>query len=127
VERVKDVLTEARAAGLQVLATDERLVVRGPRVQEALARQLLEAKPAVLALLAAEEAEVAWRIAAMRPQVPRCGPIPFLVAREVEVDPGRCLSCGDALRSDQRVRCGYCVRAAQAVLGWMREGFGETA
>lgn len=121
-ERVSRALAEARAAGLEVRTAEERLVVRGPRAQEALARQLLEAKPAVLAILAAEEAEVAWRIAMMRPQLPRSGPIPFLVARQVEAAAGQCLSCGEALGPEQRARCALCVRAAQMVLGWMREG-----
>ena len=83
VERVAGVLAEARAVGLEVRAEADRLVVRGPRLHEAIARQLLEQKPVVLALLAEEEAELGWRVAAMRPQVPLRGPIPVLVAREV--------------------------------------------
>jgi hypothetical protein len=44
-------LAEARTAGIQVLADGDRLVVRGPRAAEALARRLLEHKAEVLARL----------------------------------------------------------------------------
>jgi hypothetical protein len=125
VERVARVLVEARAVGLDVRAETDRLVVRGPRLHEAIARHLLEQKPAVLELLAAEEIALAWRVEAMRAQVPLRGPIPMLVAREVAVSPGNCLSCGEELAPRRTVRCALCVRAAQQVLGWVREGIGE--
>ena len=124
-ERVARVLVEARAVGLEVRAATDRLIVRGPRLHEAIARELLEQKPAVLELLAEEEIALVWRVAAMRPQVPRRGPIPVLVAREVAVSPGSCLSCGEALAPGRTVRCALCVRAAQRVLGWVREAIGE--
>jgi hypothetical protein len=47
-------LQQARAAGLTVLAQGDRLCIRGPRRAEALARQLLDHKVAVLAALATE-------------------------------------------------------------------------
>lgn len=125
-ERVAVVLAEARAVGMEVRAEADRLVVRGPRLHEAVARQLLEQKPVVLALLIEEEAELGWRVEAMRPQVPLRGPIPVLVACEVAVSPGNCLSCGEALAPGRTVRCALCVRAAQRVLGWVREGVGES-
>lgn len=124
-ERVSAVLAEARAAGLEVRTEGERLVVRGPRTLEPLAQQLLAHKPVVMALLVEDASELGWRVAAMRAQVPRKGPIPFLVAREVERAPGRCLSCGEALEVRQRYRCRACVRATQVVLGWVREGIVE--
>src|SRR5687767_10962922 len=68
-------LAAARAAGLEVRADGGRLVVRGPTTAEALVRPLVSQPGAVLALLAAEDADVAWRVAAMRPQVPRRGAI----------------------------------------------------
>ncbi len=93
------VLTEARAVGLEVRAEPGRLVVRGPRSQETVAQRLLERKSEVSALLAAEDAEVAWRIDAMRPQVPRRGAIPVLVARERRLGAGvLCLVRGAAAR-----------------------------
>jgi hypothetical protein len=124
VERVAGVLAEARAVGLEVRAETDRLIVRGPRLHEAMARQLLEQKPVVLALLAEEEAELGWRVAAMRPQVPQRGPIPVLVACEVSAIRGHCLSCGDPLATGRTVRCALCVRAAQVVSGRVREGVG---
>lgn len=117
-------LAEARSAGLAVRAEADRLVVRGPRSGAALARRLLERKGEVLALLADEDAAVAWRVAAMRPRVPGTGPIPFLVAREGAPAPGTCLSCGDPLRPDGAYRCGPCARAAWLVLHEVREGVG---
>src|SRR5512136_2848221 len=53
-------LSEATAAGLTVLADGDRLVVRGPRFAEPMARRLLEHKAAVLAAL---DAELAARFA----------------------------------------------------------------
>jgi hypothetical protein len=122
VERVAGVLAEARAVGLEVRAEADRLVVRGPRLHEEIARQLLEQKPVVLALLAEEAVALGWRIAAMRAQVPERGPIPMLVAREVLPTTGHCLSCGAPLAPGRPMRCALCVRAAQVVLGWVREG-----
>src|SRR5215207_5999089 len=93
-ERVATALAEARALGLEVRAEFDRLVVRGPRIYESVAQGLLADKPAVLRVLHAEEAEVAWRAAAMRPQCPRSGPIPLLQALAVAAVDGVCLSCG---------------------------------
>jgi hypothetical protein len=121
-ERVTTVLAEARARGLDVRTEADRLIVRGPRRHEDLARRLLDEKPAVLALLAGEEDEITWRVAAMRPQVPRTGAIPLLVARRVDVVPGRCLSCGEAVASAKAYRCSLCLRAVQHVLADVREG-----
>ena len=119
------VLAAARAAGLEVRAEPGRLVVRGPRSRAELAERLLERTGEVLALLAAEDAEVAWRVAAMRPQVPPRGPIPVLMAREVGAAPGCCPSCGDPLGQGRGLRCGPCARAAWLVLHEVREGVGE--
>jgi hypothetical protein len=116
------VLAEARAAGLDIRAEPGRLVVRGPRSLEAVAQRLLERKSDVLALLAAEDANVAWRVAAMRPQVPQRGAIPVLVAREGVSVPGSCVSCGEHLREGVTFRCSLCSRAAWVVLHEVREG-----
>ena len=121
-ERVARVLVEARAVGLEVRAETDRLIVRGPRRHEAIARELLVQKLAVLDLLAEEETALAWRVEAMRAQVPQRGPIPVLVAREVAIIPGHCFSCGESLAPGRTVRCAVCIRAAQRVLGWVREG-----
>ena len=118
-------LADAQAAGLSVRAAGDRLVVRGPRAAEHLARRLLARKEEVLPLLHAEEAaqaEIGWRAAALRPQVPPSGPIPFLVARDSVGANGRCLSCGDALEAGAQYRCRWCVRAVLLVLNEVREG-----
>lgn len=147
---VVTLLREAEIAGLQVRTDGDKLIVRGPRSLESLARKLLERKADVLPLLTRKEAtygpdvaadvavpcpgaqpvaeparpvdpEVGWRAEAMRPQVPRRGPIPFLVARpEVVPQPDCCLSCGDPLPEGRRYRCGPCQRAAEVVLNEVR-------
>jgi predicted RNA binding protein YcfA (HicA-like mRNA interferase family) len=73
----------------------------------------------------ARDAEVAWRVEAMRPQIPPRGPIPFLLARlEVTTPyaPGHCGSCGDPLDAGQRFRCSPCQQAAWQALNEVREG-----
>lgn len=118
-------LAAARAAGLEVRADGGRLVVRGPKAAESLVRPLVAQPGAVLALLAAEDAEVAWRVEVMRPQVPLRGAIPVLVARPHHSKPGGCNSCGDRLGAGQRYRWGPCTQAAWVVLHAVREGVME--
>jgi len=88
----------------------------------ALAHQLLRRKHEVLASLAAGDADVAWRAAAMRPHVPRTGPIPFLVARPGVHPSHACGSCGDPLPHPTRLRCRPCSLAAWRVIHQVREG-----
>jgi hypothetical protein len=74
-----------------------------------------------------ETAEITWRVAAMRPQAPAMGAIPFLVARQnrplshAPGDPPRCLSCGDLLAEGRTIRCPLCVAAVEQVLNEVRE------
>lgn len=57
---------------------------------------------------------VAWRVEAMRPQVPLKGGMPYLKARPAaKGGPGLCPSCGDP--SPAGTRCGPCIEAAQRV------------
>ena len=112
-------LEAARAAGLTVRAEGERLVVRGPRSAEELARALLARKLEVLALLAVGDPAVVWRVEAMRAQLPAAGPLPFLVARSAPHCRGVCLSCGETLAQGAdhgTFRCVPCVRAAWLVV-----------
>jgi hypothetical protein len=110
-------LRDARTAGLAVTTDGDRLIIRGPRALESLARSVLAAKPAVLAALATETDEVAWRIAAMRPQVPASGPVPLLLARSgIHFPLVSCCSCGDPLPAPHRYRCDPCTAAVIAVL-----------
>jgi hypothetical protein len=111
-------LRQARQAGLRITASGDQLVVQGPRRLEPMARLLLAEKPRILRALAEE---VAWRIDAMRPQVPATGAIPLLLARPDAVrGSGRCCSCGDPLGPDERYRCRPCVAAVIALLESVR-------
>jgi len=114
-------LTEARDAGLDVRLDSGRLVIRGPQSQVKLAHQVLEQKGEIAALLTAEDEAVSWRAAAIRPQVPALGPVPFLVAREVMCVPGCCLSCGETLETSRSTRCPACSQAAWMVLRHSRD------
>jgi hypothetical protein len=118
-------LEEARAAGLEVRTEGDQLVVRGPKRLATLALRVLDHKPAILAILEDVGEPIAWRMAAMRPQVPPSGPIPYLVAvagLPARDTPGTCLSCGDAISPPRRYRCGPCVTAVERVLAEIREG-----
>jgi hypothetical protein len=121
-ERVAGVLREARAAGLLVQVEGDRLLVLGPKRLQAVAQEVLRHKPEILAHLATEREEIAWRAARMRRQILPGKPIPVLVARASQAGPGQCLSCGENLTPEDRVRCQWCVRAAQLALGWDMEG-----
>ena len=112
-----DLLEEARAAGFRVRAEEDRLVVRGPTAQKTLVDRILADKAEVLAVLADEaEAEVAWRVAVMAPQIPATGTIPFMVARTCQTGPADCLSCGDPMEEGQRYVCRACAEAARRVV-----------
>jgi hypothetical protein len=113
------VLAQARAAGLEVHAEGDTLVIRGPASADALARAVLAHKPEVLALLAAVDPEVTWRVEALRPQIPARGPIRRFVTRTETpaTDAPRCCGrCGDPLPEGRRFRCAPCVRAVEIVL-----------
>lgn len=105
-------LAEARVAGLKVVADGDQLVVRGSRDQGALVERLMADKAGVLAALA-DEAEVAWRVAAMAAQVPVTGTLPILETRPCKAGPTDCLSCGDPMEAGQRYRCRACAEVAR--------------
>lgn len=67
--------------------------------------------------------EVAWRAAAMRPQLPAYPrPAPLLVARpEVPFQGGHCISCGDLVPA---TRCEPCQAALAVVLAEWRDRTG---
>jgi hypothetical protein len=119
-------IAQARAAGLTLRADGDRLVVTGPRSAEALAMQLLDHKPTVLAVLTHDDAEVAWRVTAFRTRIPAHGPIwpPRLRDTPLTDTPGHCTLCGDALPTDPEPRfprCAPCIRALWIVLHETRE------
>lgn len=115
-EGVARLLEEAWAAGLQIHAEADDLVIRGPQRYEQLARLLLDRKAAVLSALEEGEAEVAWRSVVMRQQVKTQGSLPFLMARELNGQIDGCQSCGDALLPGRTVRCAACAEAAKRIV-----------
>lgn len=117
-------LQHMKRSGFEVrVASDgQHLKVSGPKGLEYLVAELRQQKAEALALLRPTP-EVRWRMDVMRPQVPRTGPIRFLVARpEVQPRPGHCLSCGDPLRPGEHFRCRPCQQATAIVLDEIREG-----
>ncbi len=100
-------LKEAKSAGLDVLADGDRLVIRGPRSAEAIARRLLAHKPDVMDALAAESAAV--------PESP--GLLLQCIEPDEDAAPRPCATCGgsDLWESLLGVwRCRHCDAAALA-------------
>lgn len=120
--RAAELLTDLRERGLKLRVDGERLLVAPkaaltPDIREALVAH----KSELLTLLQAQDPEVQWRLEAMRRQVPTSGPIPFLVARDIQPAPKTCQSCGDALGAGQPYRCRPCVEAATLALRESRD------
>ena len=72
----------------------------------------------------AAEYEIAWRVEAMRPQVPARGPIGYLHAtprRAAHDTPGRCGSCGEPKEPSQQYVCEACQEAKWRTLNEVRE------
>jgi len=110
-------LGEARAAGFSVRAEEDRLIVKGPTIRRDLVDRILADKAGVLAALAeGAEAEIAWRVSVMAPQIPATGTIPVLVARRNAAGPADCLSCGNPMEAGQRYVCRACAEAARRVV-----------
>lgn len=119
-----EVLAELTRRGVEVMIAGDRIRFRPQSaVTPDLRAALIEHKADVIRLLGPDD-EVTWRIEAMRPQVPRTGAIPVLLARpEAKYAPrGMCVSCGDPLAEDRRSRCVPCVSAVEWVLNEVREG-----
>lgn len=110
-----ELLAELRARGADLVLDGDRLRLRGPPgvVEPELTEALRLVKPALLEHL---QAEVRWRVEAMRQQVPASGPVPLLVARRVQAGPGHCPSCGEPTVG-AAIRCSTCATAAREVLG----------
>jgi hypothetical protein len=122
----QSIIGDAAALGIELQAYEGAVRYRPKNSMPLdLYHRLREHRLAVLELLEREAAEIAWRVAAMCPKVPKTGPIPFLVAREwgrtTEIF-RRCLSCGDTLDEGRTVRCALCVAAVEMVLNEMRDG-----
>jgi hypothetical protein len=89
-------------------------------------RNKCEISPEQDALAALDDAEVCWRVAAFRSQIPARGPIGFLCARPPRGashdTPGLCGSCGAPKESTQRFCCRACSQAKQIAIHEAREG-----
>src|SRR4051794_29670825 len=110
-----DFLAMLRDHGVRVWVEGEALRYR-PRlaVTEAQMAALRRHKRAILALLAADDHEVTWRLAALRVRYPRAaadGAIPFLMVAAGPHPRGQCQSCGDPLLPGERLRCTACLHA----------------
>ena len=120
-----DVLAELTRRGIEVTVDGDRLRFRPQvAVTSDLRAALIAHKPDLIRLLGDDRDAVTWRVEAMRPQAPRTGAIPFLLARpEARTAPlGVCMSCGDPIPQGRRLRCVPCVRAVEQVLNEVREG-----
>ena len=119
-----ELLAELSRRGVAIAVAGDRLRFRPQdAVTPDLRTALIEHKADLIRLLGRDD-EVAWRIEAMRPQVPRRGTIPSLLARpEAKHAPrGMCVTCGDPLPPDRPTRCAPCVRAVERLLNEIREG-----
>lgn len=111
-------IADTRALGVILKAdpTGSRLLYRPVEVMPfALGKLLREHKVAVLAVLSANDPEVAWRLGALRPQIPEHGPISGrLIARSDSPTINHlrhCATCGDPLAEGRRYRCAPCQHA----------------
>ncbi|MDP9471011.1 MAG: hypothetical protein M3Q71_10145 [Chloroflexota bacterium] len=109
----------ARDVRLHVEGDQIRARFKGRTLDPDLAAVIKANKPALIAHLREEEAAVAWRIEAMRPQIPERGPVPFLVAVSgIPPSPDVCVSCGEVFTpTGSNPRCPRCTVAAQRALG----------
>ncbi len=116
-----ELLARLRGHGVEVCADGDGLRYR-PKdaLTPALLAELRRHKWALLALLAADDPAVVWRVEAMRARHPRPWRFPpFLTVRDVPRGAGGCHSCGEPLQplSDALgARCAACAHAARLVL-----------
>ncbi len=114
-----ELLVDLLARGVRLEVTGDQLRCQADAgvLTPDLAAAIKANKLALLALLREEEA-LAWRIDAMREQIPAVGPVPFLVAvPNVASAPDTCLSCGDPIDLVGYVqRCRLCAAAAVRAL-----------
>lgn len=114
-----ELLVELRSRGVLLEPAGDRLKIDAPKgsITPELREALAECKSEVLAILALDDDEIAWRVKVMLSQIPDSGPIPFLVARQTDERRSDCChSCGDSLNGNPGYVCGFCGRAkAEAI------------
>jgi TubC N-terminal docking domain len=114
-----ELIIELEARGVMIESAGDRLRVDAPKgvITPELREALAACKAEVLAILNTPEDEIEWRVAAMLPQIPHVGPIPFLVAKTTEaVGANCCHSCGDCLNATAGYVCGPCSQAKHRAL-----------
>ena len=110
-------LAELRGLGVELEIADGRPRWRAPagRMTDALLALVRDHKPALVELLEAEEAAIAWRAEAMRPAGTEGG----LPSRTVEGRPPTadgCRCCGEPSPYGALPRCTYCALAADRII-----------
>lgn len=110
-----ELVTELHLLGVVLELSGEGIRVDAPRgaITPTLLEQLTASKPALLRLLDQNGWQVTWRAAAMLGQIPDSGRLPTLLVAREAVEPERCecISCGEALRTEEAGLCEYCSLA----------------
>lgn len=113
-----ELVSNLSSKGVRLKAENGALIVDAPEgvLDETMWQTLAEKKPDLLPFFT-HGWEVGWRTAAMMPQIPESGSIPFLVARKSENRGFQdCLSCGEPIDKSDGYICGYCSRAKNLAL-----------
>lgn len=110
----KAVLAELERAGIRVRLTDQGFAFK-PRLDGRL--RAMVTTHAAADLLRALDPEVAWRVAAMRPQLTGAAAVPLLLARRPEgaCAANACIACGDSLPEVPPLGSGRCRPCRVAV------------
>ena len=114
---VDDLLAELNRRGVRLALRRHRIAASPAGAVREDERALIVAhRPAVRQVLAAADPEVAWRVEAMRAQVPPFSRIIPILQVRTDTAPGTCLSCGVPAAD---ARCEPCIAAMHVVLdGW---------
>jgi TubC N-terminal docking domain len=124
-----ELLDEVRARGVELQADGERILFRPAQaVPPELVERMRGHKQELLAQLAAEAAEIAWRVEVLRPHVAPRGPVWLPPVRPdapyLRDAPGRCCSCGEPRPASLRFICAACAASHRTVLLEVREQTG---
>jgi hypothetical protein len=118
----QQVIETCRAKGIKLRADLAAGCIRyRPRgaVDLRLYNALCDLNDELVALLSRDDPEIAWRVEAMRAQVPAHGPILALCARldvSIPTPPGMCASCGEPREAGQTYVCRACQAAKRLTL-----------
>ena len=120
-------LGELRMRGVVLSAEHGRLRWTAPAgaMTPELTQQVRAHKPELLALLGAEEANIAWRTEAMRAKSTGRGLPRTIADQPIPADGKYCETCGEPQAHGRFPRCTYCALAAARVLDERRALAGE--